>query len=40
MEKKLFDFCIGNPPYNADFNESGQNGNYAHPVYNAINEQI
>ena len=42
MEKKLFDFAIGNPPYNADFNESGQNGNYAQPVYNdfmdAVNE--
>ena len=33
-KKYLFDYCIGNPPYNADFNESGQNGNYAQPVYN------
>ena len=34
MAKKLFDFCIGNPPYNADFNDSGDNGNFAKPVYN------
>ena len=34
MAKKLFDFCIGNPPYNADFNDSGENGNFAKPVYN------
>jgi len=29
-----FDFVIGNPPYNEDFNNSGDNGNYAKPVYN------
>ena len=29
-----FDFCIGNPPYNADFSESGDNGKFAAPVYN------
>lgn len=34
MSKKLFDFCIGNPPYNADFDNSGDNGNFAKPVYN------
>ena len=34
MKNKLFDFVIGNPPYNADFNNSGKNGNYAQPVYN------
>ena len=36
MEKKkhLFDYCIGNPPYNEDFDNSGENGNYAKPVYN------
>lgn len=34
MGKSLFDYAIGNPPYNADFNNSGQNGNYAQPVYN------
>lgn len=33
MEKKLFDFVIGNPPYNEDFEKSGDNGNYAKPVY-------
>lgn len=34
MSKKLFDFAIGNPPYNADFDNSGDNGNFAKPVYN------
>lgn len=29
-----FDFCIGNPPYNEDFNNSGDNKTYAAPVYN------
>ena len=33
MGKKLFDFVIGNPPYNEDFEKSGDNGNYAKPVY-------
>lgn len=31
---KKFDYCIGNPPYNADFSDSGDNGKYAKPVYN------
>lgn len=34
MGKKLFDYVIGNPPYNEDFENSGENGNYAKPVYN------
>lgn len=34
MGKNLFDFIIGNPPYNEDFENSGDNGNYAKPVYN------
>lgn len=34
MGKKLFDYVIGNPPYNEDFENSGDNGNYAKPVYN------
>lgn len=34
MGKKLFDFVIGNPPYNEDFEKSGENGNFAKPVYN------
>lgn len=34
MSKHLFNFCIGNPPYNADFDNSGDNGNFAKPVYN------
>lgn len=29
-----FDFVIGNPPYNEDFSNSGDNGNFAKPVYN------
>lgn len=29
-----FDYAIGNPPYNADFSSSGDNGNFAAPVYN------
>ena len=32
--KKLFNYVIGNPPYNEDFENSGDNGNYAKPVYN------
>lgn len=34
MGKKLFDYVIGNPPYNENFENSGDNGNYAKPVYN------
>lgn len=34
MGKKLFDFVIGNPPFNEDFENSGKNGNFAKPVYN------
>lgn len=34
MGKKLFDYVIGNPPYNEDFENSGDNGNFAKPVYN------
>lgn len=34
MGKKLFDYVIGNPPYNEDFENSGDNGKYAKPVYN------
>ena len=37
-KKKLFDFCIGNPPYNTDFNDSGENKNFAAPVYNIFME--
>lgn len=28
-----FDYIIGNPPYNEDFGKSGDNGNYAKPIY-------
>ena len=31
-----FDFVIGNPPYNEDFDNSGDNGNFAKPVYNCF----
>lgn len=34
MSKKLFDYVIGNPPYNDDFKNSGDNGNFGKPVYN------
>jgi hypothetical protein len=34
MGKKLFNFVIGNPPYNENFENSGENGNFAKPVYN------
>lgn len=34
MSKKLFDYVIGNPPYNADFSNYGDNDTYATPVYN------
>lgn len=34
MSKKLFDFCIGNPPFNEDFDNSGNNKNYGKPLYN------
>lgn len=34
--KKLFDYVIGNPPYNEDFENSGENGNFAKPVYNCF----
>lgn len=36
MAKKLFDFAIGNPPYNDDFDKSGENGNYGTPVYHTF----
>ena len=34
MGRKLFDYVIGNPPYNENFENSGENGNFAKPVYN------
>lgn len=33
-KKRLFDVAIGNPPYNENFENSGDNGNFAKPVYN------
>lgn len=35
MSKKLFDFCIGNPPYNSEFSKEG-NATFAAPVYNVF----
>ncbi len=32
-KKKLFDYVIGNPPYNEDFANSGDNGNFGKSVY-------
>ncbi|MBR2556371.1 MAG: Eco57I restriction-modification methylase domain-containing protein [Aeriscardovia sp.] len=32
-QKQLFDYVIGNPPYNEDFNNHGDNDSYARPVY-------
>jgi type II restriction enzyme len=40
MAKKLFNFVIGNPPYNDDFENSGENGNYAKPVYNQFMDAV
>ena len=34
-----FDFAIGNPPYNEDFENSGENGNFAKPVYNIFMDE-
>lgn len=34
MGKKLFNYVIGNPPYQEDFENSGDNGNFGKPVYN------
>lgn len=40
MGKKLFDYVIGNPPYNEDFENSGENGNFAKPVYNQFMDAV
>jgi hypothetical protein len=40
MGKKLFNFVIGNPPYNEDFENSGDNGNFAKPVYNQFMDAV
>ncbi len=34
MGKKLFDYVIGNPPYQEEFGGSGENKTYSAPVYN------
>ena len=35
-KKKLFDYVIGNPPYNADFDSSTGNRTYSAPIYNTF----
>lgn len=35
-----FDFAIGNPPYNEDFSNSGENGNFAKPVYDKFMDAV
>ena len=40
MGKKLFEYVIGNPPYNEDFENSGDNGNFAKPVYNQFMDAV
>ena len=35
-----FDFAIGNPPYNEDFSNSGDNGNFAKPVYDKFMDVV
>ncbi len=40
MGKKLFNYVIGNPPYNEDFENSGDNGNFAKPVYNQFIDAV
>ena len=42
MAKKLFDFCIGNPPYQEEQNSTdfeGSSKNYAPPVYNKFMDE-
>ena len=40
MSKRLFSIAIGNPPYNSDFSDSGDNGNFAKPVYNEFMDAV
>ena len=42
MAKKLFDFCIGNPPYNNEFGAlgNGENKTYASPVYDKFMDAV
>ena len=38
MGKKLFDYVIGNPPYQEEFGGSGENKTFGAPVYNTFME--
>lgn len=40
MGKKLFDYVIGNPPYNEDFENSGDNGNFAKTLSEQAHESV
>lgn len=40
MGKKLFHYVIGNPPYNENFENSGENGKFAKPVYNQFMDAV
>ena len=40
MEKKLFDYVIGNPPYQEEFGGSGENKTFGAPVYNKFIDAV
>lgn len=40
MGKKLFDFVIGNPPYQEEFGGSGDNKTFGAPVYNKFIDAV
>lgn len=40
MGKKLFNFVIGNPPYQEEFGGSGENKTYGAPVYNQFMDAV
>ena len=43
MAKKLFDFCIGNPPYQEEQSSQNADGslkNYAPPVYDKFMDEV
>lgn len=40
MGKKLFDYVIGNPPYQEEFGGSGENKTYGAPVYNQFMDAV
>ena len=40
MGKKLFDYVIGNPPYQEEFGGSGENKTFGAPVYNKFIDAV